>query len=240
MADHVKCELVARGCGKERFEQICKFVESEESLFDPDKIMPMPKELDLEEGSANKVFKDIFLKYSSEKKHPFGKPFSMGGDEVIYIRHNITRNEMNSVRKHLGDYNGNKIPAEEAVREAIHRGWRYLHNRMYYSAETWYYWSIEHWGTKWIADVVTMKDLEKNEFGWCFTTAWSAPRELINVLSVIFPEVIFELRYADEDLGYNCGVLKFINGTSMRMVTPSGDRDEDSVAFAKQLWGDED
>lgn len=240
MANYVRCELVAKNCGKERFEQICEFVKSEESLFDPDKIIPMPKELDLEEGSANGVFKDIFRKYSSEEKHPFDEPFSMGGDEMIDILHCITNEELNSVRKHLGDYDGDKIPAEEAVKEAVYRGWRYLHNKVEYFAETWYAWSIEHWGTKWIADASVMKDLEKNKSGWCFTTAWSAPCELINVLSVIFPEVIFELRYADEDLGYNCGVMMFRDGRSERMEFPTGNGDEESVEFAKQLWGDED
>ena len=236
MANYVKCELVAKNCGKERFEQICKFVKSEESLFDPDKIIPTPKELNLDEGSANGVFKNVFLKYSSEEKHPFDKPFSMDGDEVIDILHRITNEELSSVRQHLDYHKADDIPAEEAVKEAVRLGWQYLHNKLVYGSETWYSWYIGHWGTKWIADVVMMK----NELGWSFDTAWSAPNELINVLSVIFPEVIFELLYADEDLGYNCGVIMFRDGRSERMEFPAGNGDEESVEFAKQLWGDGD
>lgn len=240
MANYVRCELIAKNCGKGRFEQICEFVKSEKTLFDPEKILPTPKDLEIDEGSANNVFKNFFQKYSSEAKHPFCEAFSTDESEVLDILPNITDKELKSIRIHSRDYrcenDKDKIPAKEAVEEAIRLGWQYLYNKVTYFSETWYSWSIGHWGTKWIADVVMMED----ELGWRLNTAWSAPDELIKVLSVIFPEVIFELRYADEDLGYNCGVMQFRDGMYMRMEVPTGNGDELSVEFARQLWGDED
>lgn len=77
--------------------------------------------------------------------------------------------------------------------------------------DSWYDWSLENWGTKW--DVT---DTFEDEEGYiCFDTAWSTPVEIINYLSEIYDELTFEVHYADEDLGNNCGMYQIHNGMEL-------------------------
>lgn len=45
-----------------------------------------------------------------------------------------------------------------------------------------------------------------------FQTAWNCPMEVYIAMSKKHPDVIFEISYADEDLGVNCGVFMIENG----------------------------
>jgi len=85
----------------------------------------------------------------------------------------------------------------------------------------WYDWRVENWGTKWNAYDVEYSpydnDNEKNEefvgIGYIkFNTAWSCPKPIIEILSKRYPKITFEVKYADEDLGYNLGQYWIKNG----------------------------
>ena len=76
-----------------------------------------------------------------------------------------------------------------------------------YGAVGWYDWDCLYWGTKW--DVSN----------WClgsdtmdFKTAWSHPMEFFIAVSKQYPEAVFAVEYADEDLGSNCGCIFYKNG----------------------------
>jgi hypothetical protein len=80
--------------------------------------------------------------------------------------------------------------------------------------DDWYDWSIQNWGTKW-----DVSETHEDENGYiCFDTAWSTPIELINYLSEKYPDLVFEVQYADEDLGNNCGMYKLSNGCELDYV----------------------
>ena len=90
----------------------------------------------------------------------------------------------------------------------------------------WYDWSVENWGTKW--DVA---ETFEDENGYiCFDTAWSTPQELICILSEKYPNLSFEVAFADEDLGNNCGLYTLKNGVEVEFV-PYG------VEEACNVWG---
>ncbi|CAM3292971.1 DUF1281 family ferredoxin-like fold protein [Vagococcus fessus] len=74
--------------------------------------------------------------------------------------------------------------------------------------DTWSEWCVRHWGTKWNA--YSLNDLiERNtENIIYFQTAWSGVPKIILLLAQAFPEVSFKYEYADEDFGYNTGVLE--------------------------------
>ncbi len=75
----------------------------------------------------------------------------------------------------------------------------------------WYEWSVENWGTKW-----DVSETFEDENGYiCFDTAWSTPLELICSLSEKYSELSFEVEFADEDLGNNCGIYHFKNGVEV-------------------------
>ena len=58
-------------------------------------------------------------------------------------------------------------------------------------------------------------------------------------LSRLFPEVIFTVAYADEDIGYNIGRYAIQNGE----VVTADDMDEgteEACRFAEELWATEE
>lgn len=90
-----------------------------------------------------------------------------------------------------------------------------------FGATDWYNWQIENWGTKWNAN-------ESIDFGNGieFNTAWSTPFNLFVSLSKKYPEVRFNIRYADEDFGYNVGEYDLQNGEELECNIPEGGSQE--------------
>lgn len=84
----------------------------------------------------------------------------------------------------------------------------------------WYKWSIKNWGTKWNA--VSNPYRSESENVIFFTTAGDCPIDLIKKLSWIFPEVELEIAWADEDLGYNLGIIRFKDGEILESIIPEG------------------
>lgn len=74
-------------------------------------------------------------------------------------------------------------------------------------------WRIKNWDTKWDAygyrDGIKY-DEDKNEI--CFLTANRSARKLILALSRQYPDVLFELRYADDNFGFNVGEISIMAG----------------------------
>lgn len=104
-------------------------------------------------------------------------------------------------------------------------------NRTRYGFADWYGWRCKYWGTKQCAWDISSPD---EGFGWEFFTAWEAPIPVLTVLSRIFPEVAFTLKFADEDLGNNCGKIMLLGG----MVASETYFDfETGHDFAANLWG---
>lgn len=64
----------------------------------------------------------------------------------------------------------------------------------------WYGWSNENWGTKWNAYETSIKDNVIR-----FQTAWSAPAPIFHALHEEFKDFTFDIKFADEDLGFNFG-----------------------------------
>lgn len=100
-----------------------------------------------------------------------------------------------------------------------------------YGYVDWYDWSYAKWGTKWNA---YQQELVK-EKAVSFQTAWSTPEPIIKTLSKKFPEVLFHIAYADEDLGSNCGEYTYEKGE----LTYQKDHDKEGALghkFACDLW----
>ena len=104
-----------------------------------------------------------------------------------------------------------------------------LNNRRKYGAYYWYDWCIENWGTKWNA--YEQPDKRNTDDTIYFQTAWSCPFPIIKKLSTIFPDIEFEIAWADENLGYNLGIRIFKNGEIISEIKPK----EGSKA-AKELF----
>ena len=93
---------------------------------------------------------------------------------------------------------GTKSPVDKPNKELIKK----------YGYDNWYDWRCANWGTKWNAYSLGEEDAEINSF----YTAWSTPQPVIEALAEKFPDVAFIVRFADEDMGYNCGYYEYWDG----------------------------
>jgi hypothetical protein len=83
--------------------------------------------------------------------------------------------------------------------------------------DDWYNWRLDNWGTKW-----NSSEIYVFEEGFTFNTAWSTPFNLLVGLSKKYPNVEFNIRFADEDFGYNVGEFTLLNGIETELNLPDG------------------
>lgn len=95
-------------------------------------------------------------------------------------------------------------------------------------------WSEEHWGTKWNANNYMMR----NDLRHCtFASAWSHPQPVLEALSKRYPQTVFEVAYADEDMGHNVGIYILCNGIYLYLQADNikqGSQEAHEIAFS--LW----
>jgi len=101
-----------------------------------------------------------------------------------------------------------------------------LRNCRNHGFPTWYEWDIANWGTKWNAYSCS----RESDTMVSFRTAWAAPHPVISKLAEKFPNEEIVHRWADEDIGVNCGSLLYRDGE----VTDH--EISDPVDFALMLW----
>ena len=70
------------------------------------------------------------------------------------------------------------------------------------------------------------------------------PEEIYRAMSKHFPDVIFYVQYADEDIGSNCGEIRLRNGIIIESkIAPWNSHLTGEVkqweCFVNQLWEDE-
>lgn len=260
MPNYVVNVLRVGGADERRMEQIKAFVRTEshaetkpDRVFDFQKIVPMPEELSVIDGSEMGTVMSLYARYCRP-----GSEYDpdLGVDEETFHRIRMTPEEVERVCL-SPRFSGKYIPMEETIsdsdRELLKRpcrliddpddvfggvevpalvaGHRYTMNQLHYGHRTWYGWCREYWGTKW--NSCDSKELEDGS-GWRYETAWSCSEPVVRTMSVIFPEVEFTLRYADEDYGSNCGLICYQNGEKTKEQFP--DTDKVAVEYAIWLW----
>lgn len=101
----------------------------------------------------------------------------------------------------------------------------------------WYEWHTSHWGTKWNGYSLTVTRLDDGNVRLRFQTAWSHPVPIMAALAERHPDITFEVRFADEDLGYNLGQYTAAGGTIVGGIAfEEGSRE--ALEFASRLvWG---
>lgn len=127
----------------------------------------------------------------------------------------------------LGTIDFNKIIP---MPDTVYRGLLGNKERELYGNNNWYDWSIANWGTKWNAYSFSHND---NEIA--FQSAWSAPHPVLEELSHMFPGVYITHRWADEDIGNNCGIREYLNGEIVGSIIPETEKDAMDLAF--EVWG---
>lgn len=184
---------------------------SYERLIDFNKIIPRPKSLDITSGSkvdnAIAILKDDEKYFNGMLDYPWVKQEGLTTTEQI--------------KEHL---KGSLSPQD------FEEGKTAIENIQKYGCKDWYSWSIQYWGTKWNA-----YDQIEVGFGTIqFDTAWSTPFPVVQKLAAMFPELDFEVKFADEDLGNNCGSYQFENGQIVGEYQPEG---AEAMKFACEVKG---
>ena len=99
-----------------------------------------------------------------------------------------------------------------------------------YKDNNWYDWRVKNWNTKWNAYGFEAPTYSGDAGTMTFLTANCSPFRVLFKLSEKYSDVEFELRYADEDLGYNVGEISFAAGELIDDNTP-----RDGTAAAQEL-----
>lgn len=114
------------------------------------------------------------------------------------------------IKSEDSDFDFNKIIP---MPETIFRGDIGRKEKEEYGDNNWYTWCVNNWGTKWNATEVSVVEGSATEDKIIlFNTAWATPMPIMFALSKKFSDVEFEIAYADEDIGNNCGNITLLNG----------------------------
>lgn len=205
-----------------------------EGSLDFNKIIPMPKSLQLTDGSITDmaVFY-AFIKKDTEKQLEIAEILK-NKEDIIY------GNYLNKIKNYydLGHFKNIEESAKKYIPEDVARelniktleelGDTYINNIKNYDSDTWYEWSIENWGTKWNSSRCSY---DNNTI--IFETAWSTPEPIFQRLSEEFPKDIIEVDYADECYSNgNNGKLFYQGGECVNALELGED-------FAAEVWDEE-
>lgn len=213
MPNHVTTEIELLGSEQDVLA-VRKFIKSEKSPFDFNKIVKLPKEL---EGTVSPMTNISKKEYKEQEKvNALLKEKIKNGIE-------LTIEEKRKVEFGLS----RKLTAELSAEYILKFG-----------ADNWYDWNLLNFGTKWNCyEHFNMENGDENEF-W-FQTAWSHPFPILKKLSEIFPDVTINIKYADEDFGYNVGEYTLIGGDTIKENFPTGGSKE-AYNLALDILGGED
>lgn len=217
MPNHVRNILVFDGNSK-RIEVLKSFVRGQNGDLDFNKIIPMPKTLDISDSSST----------------------NLGMLGAKYLRGMISPEAFKKeARGWLRSDAGAETPddvLDALVRDGmcnVNTGEVALDNIHDHSHPTWYDWCIEHWGTKWNAYAIEAEGREIR-----FSTAWSPPLPVIERLAREFPDIVIDHYWADEDMGNNCGHNTHQDGdTSSEWLIDGGSEAFDTFT---RCWGQSD
>ena len=231
--------------------------EHEDQMFDFNKVIPMPESLHIVSGSSTEV---AMLAYSllmenDEISSKIGEFLAM---KMFYTRESFDRDfkKAKDLRdKWLNEHctetldpalidlstegiNFMEFPDETFEAYARH-GKVYYTNLVQYGSIDWYDWCCDNWGTKWNACHEEIGEIIETEDGLAtldiaFDTAWSMPSPVFEALADAYPQIRFSGRWADEDMGRNCGLWEAENG----MVAYTEDEClPNPLKLACDVWG---
>ena len=201
MPNHIANLITLRGDEKriaEVREQL-RYQEDGLGSLDFNKLIPMPKSLEIEEGSNTTNAIRLYVTAVDPNITWLNPNHKMAEKDFLELQKALDG------KQPFPSYDAllARIP-EEQIPSLLELGKQAVENQQQYGATTWYHWSIQNWGTKWNSyGGYGNRVCEKNQF--LFFTAWSEPEPVIQKLSEQYPEIEFHHQWADEDYGYNLG-----------------------------------
>ena len=180
--------------------------------IDFNKIIPMPAALDIDSGSQTDRGRKAYSRFLAD-----------------YIASNGKSGDLMSIPKEKEQ--AYLMRHKEIKQEEWELGRQAFRNTVQYGAPTWYDWCIANWGTKWNSYGYEYFEPKNNTLE--FFTAWGAPHPVIEKLSKMYPDIELSHRWADEDIGYNCGKYVYKDGVRQEEYFPEDERSR--IAFAADV-----
>lgn len=204
MPNWVKHKITITG-NENSLRDLMDRVRTSDSEFDFNGIVPMPKSLDIEEGSRTDKGESLYRAFLS------------------LIEQGVKADEAKAI----------VIEGDEDNAKTFELGRTAVANEHLYGARSWYDWCCYNWGTKWNACEPYVDYTGGDYCEIDFDTAWSASIPIFEKMHEIYPDLEIVVKYADEDLGNNCGT--WIDGD---LIYP--DTDREAFDMACEIWGYDD
>jgi hypothetical protein len=163
---------------------------------------------------------------------------SRTNDAVYYYLVKTNQEEMVSrILRHPQFYTMDRFANtnEKELNELLEIGKKYVEIFKEYGAKDWYEWSYANWGTKWNAYETYVETLDEYSVILSFQTAWCGVPNIIQKLTEMFPTIIFDYKYSDEDMGYNCGEGYGENGEFSSLMLQGGS--DEAIETYALCWG---
>lgn len=155
--------------------RILQSVAGKDTVFDFNKIIPMPPELSIEFCSLGELGHAIVTENHDALRTAF-LTYQLNGHRPTSIDEMI---------EWVNAFNP----------EVIQLGHQYQDNIDKFGFATWYQWNIHHWGTKWNASEGTVF-LDESGIRFTFFTAWAPPHRALAALSKLWPDIDIENQYS--------------------------------------------
>ena len=199
------------------------------------KIIPMPKDVDIENSSSGE-FGLIYMyidENNLEKKELIKETYKalVGMDiekswkykELVSSKESLKKDTYVEKKSNSLDVTLEKY--EDSYDHCINLAKKYIKNYKKYGYVTWYDWSVNNWGTKWDA-----KYFERNEDTMIFLTAWSFAQNVLLELSKRYPNALFECKFADEDIiSDNAAKLTIQNGNVIKLRQNLREKEKEKI-----------
>ncbi len=91
-------------------------------------------------------------------------------------------------------------------------------------AKNWFQWNPANWGSRENAYGFQNLKYRATPNTMLFATGWSAPHKVIQKLSEMFPDLGITHQWADENMGFNCGIRVYRAGQFQEEVLPERSR----------------
>ena len=218
MPNHVVNHISLHG-DPQKIREVLEAIKSDKlgiGSMDFNKIIPMPKSLDIEAGTRTdrglKAYRDFIEVYTLAGTLDKALSQIPLKSEEVFLRQraDIKRDEWK-----LGKTAWNNIRQ--------------------YGTPTWYDWCVSNWGTKWNAYGYDEDTIDYHDGDMLyFQTAWSAPHPVLEKLAEMFSDVELEHEWADEDIGHNCGRRSYQGGKRIEEYYP--ENEAEAIEFACEMW----
>ena len=164
--------------------------------FDFNKVIKMPEELDIEDGSRIDFGLRWLYHHNEDISHQDIK-------DALKSHHHYTQEPVE-------DYPN---ASARDVRLALTA----LSNYKTYGYLTWYEWCWDHWGTKWNAGDSYLEEEDDNKISVSFSTAWNTPDPIWHKIIKDNPTEEFFISF-DNDAGNETTLLTIKNGEIFKKV----------------------